>query len=78
MPTLRFHWDFLGPDAQPTAEHFCRHVMEFCEVHGIAGPRTFTTLVQGRWVASLECDEQHLALVRDRLRPKRAERLVEG
>lgn len=77
MPTLRFHWDFLGPDAQPTADHFCRHVLEFCATNGIADPRTFTTMVQGRCVASLECDEKHMLLVRDRLLPKRAERLAQ-
>ncbi|MGV9013685.1 MAG: hypothetical protein ACOH13_13920 [Flavobacteriales bacterium] len=76
MPTLRFHWDFLGPDAQGTAEHFCHHVEEFCATNSIADPRTFTTMVQGRCVASLECDEKHMLLVRDRLLPKRAERLA--
>ncbi|MBS1569667.1 MAG: hypothetical protein JST45_09510, partial [Bacteroidetes bacterium] len=43
--------------------------------HHIAEQRTFTTDLQGRSVASLECDEQHMLLVRDLLRPKRAERL---
>lgn len=47
-------------------------------MHHIAGQRTFTTMVQNRCVASMECDEQHMILVRDHLRPKRAERLVEG
>jgi len=75
MPTLRFHWDFLGPDAKTTAAHFCHHLEEFCALHHIAEQRTFIAPAQNRWVASLECDEQHLALVRDRLRPKRAERL---
>lgn len=77
MPTLCFHWDFLGPDARITAEHFCHHLEEFCELHHIANPRTFTSPAQNRWVASLECDEKHLVLVRDHLRPKRAERLGE-
>lgn len=78
MSTLRFHWDFLGPDAQITAKHFCHHLEEFCAMHHIAGQRTFTTMVQNRCVASMECDEKHMILVRDHLRPKRAERLVEG
>lgn len=77
MPKLRFHWDFLGPDARITAAHFCHHLEEFCEKHGITDFRTLTSPVQGRVVASLECDEEHLVLVRDLLRPKRAERLVE-
>ena len=76
MPRLRFHWDFFGPDAQATAEHFCAHVGEFCTAEGIGEHRTFVTPVGMRCVASLECDEVHLALVRDRLRPKRAERLA--
>jgi hypothetical protein len=75
MPILRFHWDFLGPDAEPTAKHFCHHLEEFCEMHHITGPRTFTTMEGRRCVASLECDEKHMLLVRDHLRPKRAERL---
>jgi hypothetical protein len=78
MPTLRFHWDFLGPDAPITAKHFCHHLEEFCEMHRIAEQRTLTTDLPGRSVASLECDEKHMLLVRDLLRPKRAERLVEG
>ena len=78
MSTLRFHWDFLGPDAEITAKHFCHHLEEFCETHAIADPRTFTTKVQNRCVASMECDEQHMILVRDLLPAKRAERLVEG
>ncbi len=76
MPTLRFHWDFMGPDARLTAAHFCHHLEEFCATHGIESPHTYTTQVGNRCTASLECDEKHLVLVRDRLRPKRAERLM--
>ena len=75
MPQLRFHWDFFGPDAQATAEHFLKHVDEFCVREGIPEHRNYTTMAQARCVASMECDEAHMALVRDRLRPKRAERI---
>lgn len=75
MALLRFHWDLFGPDAQPTAEHFLRHVEEFCDRENIADRRTWTTAFPARVVATLECDEAHLKLVRDRLRPKRAERV---
>lgn len=74
MSMLRFHWDFFGPDALPTAEHFRRHLNEFCASEGIDDARTSTAMVQGRCVATLECGEAHMILVRDRLRPKRAER----
>ena len=76
MALLHFHWDFFGPDAAATAEHFCHHTEEFCAAEGIAPCRTWTTPLSMRCTASLECDERHLVLVRDRLRPKRAERVA--
>ncbi len=75
MPLLRFHWDFFGPDAPETAEHFLRHVDEFCAKETITGYRHWVTKLPVRCTATLECDESHLILVRDRLRPKRAERV---
>lgn len=76
MARLRFHWDFFGPDASATAEHFLHHVEEFCAKEGINGHRHWVTPLPVRCTATLECDEEHLVLVRDRLRPKRAERVV--
>lgn len=76
MALLRFHWDFFGPDALPTAEHFCRHVGEFCAREGIVARRTWTTNAALRATATLECGEEHLGVVRDHLRPKRAERVA--
>lgn len=65
----------MGPTAKRTAEHFCHHVVEFCEKHDVAAPRVYTKELQTRWEAILECDEQHMILIRDHLKPKRAERL---
>ncbi|MCB9171139.1 MAG: hypothetical protein H6594_12400 [Flavobacteriales bacterium] len=76
MALVRFHWDFFGPDAVPTAEHFCRHVEEFCDREGITRPRTWTSAFPARCVATLECEEAHVRTVRDALRPKRAERII--
>lgn len=75
MAQLRFHWDFFGPDAEGTAHHFVHHLEEFCAKEGVAPFEAWTTREGARHVANLECDEAHMALVRDRLRPKRAERL---
>lgn len=72
---LLFHWDFFGPDAQATARHFLHHLDEFCAREGITGHRHQVTGKGMRWTATLACDERHMALVRDRLRPKRAERV---
>lgn len=77
MARLRFHWDFFGPDAPQTAAHFLKHVDEFCAREGIMGQRHWTTAQPIRVIATLECDQEHLAIVRDRLRPKRAEKVLE-
>ena len=36
MSQLRFHWDFFGPDAPTTAEHFLEHLEDFCAREGIS------------------------------------------
>lgn len=75
MATLRFHWDFFGPDASPTAAHFVKHLEEFCTREGIAQRRSWVSTATNGCTASLECEEAHMTLIRDRLRPKRAERV---
>lgn len=77
MALLRFHWDFFGPDALRTAQHFLHHLDQFCAKEGVTGHRHWTTEKPVCTVATLECGAEHLALIRDRLRPKRAERVLE-
>ncbi|MEO8590277.1 MAG: hypothetical protein ABI432_12965 [Flavobacteriales bacterium] len=78
MALLRFHWDFFGPDAPVTATHFLKHMDEFCAREGVLNYRHWTNEQPVLCTATLECDQQYLALVRDRLRPKRAERVLEA
>jgi len=77
MSLLRFYWDFFGPDAPQTAAHFLHHVDEFCARNMITGHRHWTTELAARVTATLECDGAHLVVIRDSLRPKRAERVLE-
>jgi hypothetical protein len=77
MGLLRFHWDFFGPDAQRTAEHFLHHLDEFNKKEGVVDYRHWTTDHRVKVTATLECDERHLLLIRDRLRPVRGERVLE-
>lgn len=77
MGLLRFHWDFFGPDALPTAQHFLRHLDQFCAREGVSGHRHWTTDQKMRTVATMECDERYLTTIRDALRPKRAERVLD-
>lgn len=77
MPRLRFHWDFFGPDARPTADHFLVHLDTFCQREGVTGHRHWLEQRGVATVAVLECGEEHLVLVRDALRPKRGERVLD-
>lgn len=77
MSLLRFHWDFFGPDAKHTAEHFLEKIDSFCDREGIRDYKHWVREQQLRSIAILECDEKHLVIVRDRLRPKRGERVIE-
>ncbi len=77
MSLLRFHWDFFGPDAQPTADHFLKHLDAFCAKEGVAQFDHWTTDHTVRVEATLECDQAHMLLIRDALKPKRAERVLE-
>ncbi|MFN6117759.1 MAG: hypothetical protein ACK46G_11640 [Flavobacteriales bacterium] len=77
MGLIRLHWDFFGPDATTTAEHFLHHLDEFCKRENISGHRHWVVPQPVRSTAIMECDEQYLKPVRDALRPVRGERVIE-
>lgn len=77
MGALRFHWDFFGPDAMRTAEHFLVHLDQFCAKEGVAAYVHWATDIRIKAIATLECDEAYMILIRDRLKPRRAERVLE-
>jgi len=78
MPQLiRLHWDFFGPDAPKTAEHFLKHLDQFCAREKITGYRHWVSEQTIRSTAVMECEEQYLKLLRDALRPVRGERVLE-
>ena len=77
MSQLRFHWDFLGPDAPTTAEHFLEHLEDFCAREGIEGRKWSKPNPPARYTVVLECEERHLAVVRGALKPVRGERVLE-
>lgn len=37
---MTLYWDFYGPDARGTAEHFARHMDEFIAANALAGCAT--------------------------------------
>ncbi|MCW5899712.1 MAG: hypothetical protein KIT10_10615 [Flavobacteriales bacterium] len=76
MPRIRLHWDFFGPDAPVTAEHFLRHLDEFCAREDVSGYEHWTRHDAVRTTAIMECDERYLKMLREALRPVRGERVL--
>lgn len=72
---IRLHWDFFGPDARSTAEHFLQHLDQFCNREGVAGHTHWVREEPVRCTAIVECDERYLKTLRDALRPVRGERV---
>ncbi|PRP90268.1 Alpha/beta hydrolase family protein [Enhygromyxa salina] len=72
-PTL--YWDFFGPTAQGTAEHFHGHLDEFLAREGFADCETGVEGVEpGRHVAAwCRCPEELVSTLGRALRPRRVE-----
>lgn len=68
------HWDFFGPDAQKTAEHFKKHVDEFANSLSLKidedGFFSASQVHVCFWVA-IE-DEMMADMTQKKLRPKRS------
>lgn len=72
-PGLRtYFWDFFGPRAQPTAEHFERHLRGFLAQHGVSQIEPATdSSAPGHSAVSLPTPPEHWELIEKALRPKR-------
>lgn len=72
MPVYTYHWDFFGPQALPTAEHFLIHLDEFLEREGLEAEGTgLASAEEGHHAAWLRISEEHETLVVQALRPRR-------
>lgn len=72
MPVFTYHWDFFGPEAEPTAAHFLVHLQEFLEREGLEAEGTgLASAEAGHHGAWLRIAEEHEALLVRALRPAR-------
>ena len=73
LPTL--YWDFHGPTAQGTAEHFHRHLDEFLQREQLHGCETGVAIIErGRHAAAwCRCPVALVSTLRGALRPRRAD-----
>ena len=68
----RYFWDFFGPDAERTAQHFQRHLDEFLQKHACSGATTGTESAgAGHFAAFCTAPPAHEELVVRALRPRR-------
>lgn len=73
MPTRTYYWDFFGPRARPTAEHFVEHLEGFLHDNAMEGCDTGIAS-EGRGHAAAYCvaPEEHHAGIERALAPRRA------
>ena len=73
LPTL--YWDFHGPTAQGTAEHFHRHLDEFLQRERMEGCETGHRVIDpGRHAAAwCRCPVALVSVIGSALRPRRAD-----
>lgn len=72
---MTYLWDFYGPDAQGTAEHFAHHVDEFIVRNQMGEcPTGVESVGPGHVVAWCTAPEEHHSLVFKALKPKRGRR----
>ena len=73
MPTRTYYWDFFGPRATPTAEHFVEHLDGFLAEHAITGCETGLAS-EGRGHAAAYCvaPAEHHGAIERALKPRRS------
>ncbi len=73
MPGKALYWDFFGPDAEGTAVHFRKHLEEFLVAEAVDGCElALESAGPGHSAICCRTPEPALALLTQRLRPRRA------
>jgi uncharacterized protein len=67
-----YYWDFFGPNAERTADHFRRHLEGFLRDNGCDGCATgVESQGAGHFAAYCTASEQHEPLIERALKPRR-------
>lgn len=68
----KYFWDFFGPTAQGTAEHFVRHLQQFLNTHQLTGCSTgVESAAPNHFGAYCIVPEIHEEAIKRGLRPQR-------
>ncbi len=74
MRKIKMIWDFRGPASEKTAEHHEKHLKEYIAIENLPLNITgFEIISEMHAVAFMVVTDEHLVLVRDALKPHRAE-----
>ena len=67
-----FLWDFFGPNAERTAEHFQRHLLGFLQQHDCPGETALESQGEGHQAVSCTVGAEWSERIQSALRPKRS------
>jgi hypothetical protein len=69
----RYFWDFFGPQAERTAEHFRRHLDEFLKKSACPGETSLESRGEGHSAVVCRVQSEWFERIERTLKPKRHE-----
>jgi hypothetical protein len=73
MRKIKMIWDFRGPDGLEIAKHHQKHLDEFIQIENLDSTTGFQEINEVFAIAYMIVEEKNMILVRDALKPHRAE-----
>jgi len=73
MRKIKMIWDFRGPDGLEIAKHHQKHLDEFIQIENLDSTTGFQEINEVYAIAFMIVEEKNMILVRDALKPHRAE-----
>jgi hypothetical protein len=73
MRKIKMIWDFRGPDGLEIAKHHQKHLDEFIKLEKLDSRADFQEINEVYAIAFMIVEEKNMILVRDALKPHRAE-----
>jgi hypothetical protein len=78
MRKIKMIWDFRGPDGLQIAKHHQIHLDEFITAEKLESKAGFQEINEVYAIAFMIVEEQNMIMVRDALKPHRAELFEEN
>ncbi|MFY7810915.1 MAG: hypothetical protein ACOVQ2_04205 [Flavobacterium sp.] len=78
MRKIKMIWDFRGPEGLEIAKHHQKHLNEFIQLEKLDSIAGFQEINEVFAIAYMIVEEKNMILVRDTLKPHRAELFIEN